>query len=162
MSQIAKEAGVSIGIIYHYFASKTDLLNSLYIKTLTDYRSYVLSRITNDIPTEKKLKQMFLHIMRYYMAHSEEFSFSQQYENSPFILAETHQEVLKLLAPVLEIFADAREGQILKDLPVDVLVQLSFDAVVSLAKIYLSEPEKLNEEILNSGLNAIWDMIKKN
>ncbi len=38
MSKVAKEAGVSAGIIYHYFDSKDELMDELYIGDQAQFR----------------------------------------------------------------------------------------------------------------------------
>lgn len=161
MSRIAKEAGVSIGIIYHYFTGKEDLLNSLYIKILADYRNYVLSQIPENLTTEEKLKRMLLHIMLYYRVHEDELSFTQQYENTPLILDKTRKEKQKLFTPVFDLFASAKKEMLLKDLPTELLIGLSFNAVIAMAKMSLSGMTGSEEKTLSAGLNAIWGMVKK-
>ena len=42
MSAVAQRAGVSAGIIYHYFASKEDLIHALYKQVKTDFSRALL------------------------------------------------------------------------------------------------------------------------
>ena len=49
---------------------------------------------------------------------------------------------------------------ILKPLRTEILISLSFGAVVFLAKSYISLGMILNDQQIDTELNAVWDMIK--
>jgi AcrR family transcriptional regulator len=160
MSQIAKEAGISIGIIYHYFSSKEELLNKLYLEIKKNFAAYVVSRISDNLSDQENLTQTLQNIFSYYTAYWDELSFSEQYENSPLITEETHKQVFNLLEPVIDLFESARQKGILKPLPAGILITLSFGAVVFLAKYSHDEGRSIEEESIQAGLDAVWDLIK--
>ena len=42
-SAITKEAGVSAGILFHYFKTKDDLIDELYVSLKKEYTGYILA-----------------------------------------------------------------------------------------------------------------------
>ena len=44
-SAISKEAGVSAGILFHYFKTKNDLIDELYVSIKKEYTSCILNDI---------------------------------------------------------------------------------------------------------------------
>jgi TetR/AcrR family transcriptional repressor of bet genes len=55
ISRISKEAGVSTGIIHHYFASKGDLLEATMRTLLEQLRTDVVGRLTHAASPEERL-----------------------------------------------------------------------------------------------------------
>ena len=161
MSQIAKEAGVSTGIIYHYFENKTELLNLLYHNIKKNCARHVLKSMKDELPTEEKLKQIFANIFHYYIEHWDELSFMEQYENSPLINEATHKKASDLLTPVFNIFERAQKENNLKPLRTEILITLSFGAVASLAKLYMSRKIPFDNALIDNEIEAVWDMIKQ-
>jgi AcrR family transcriptional regulator len=54
-SKIAKEAGVSNGTLFHYFATKEDLIKELYISIKNELNQFLFSKI--------------VHIHKYFQFH---------------------------------------------------------------------------------------------
>jgi AcrR family transcriptional regulator len=161
MSQIAKRANVSIGIIYHYFSGKDELLNELYIDIKTNLSRNILQNYNAEMPVRKAFKLMMGGLVRYSLQNPSEISFAEQYENSPLITGETKEKIHRMTAPLKELFQRAAEEDLLKDLPYEILYTLIQGALISLVKFYLNGKIPLDEAALDAELDAIWDMIKK-
>ena len=161
MSQIAQKAGVSIGTIYHYFSGKDDLLNALYIDIKSRLARYVLQNYSCEMTVRKAFKHILSGVVRYCIENPAELSFAEQYENSPLITDATRKEISHISEPMTELFRRAMEQELIKALPVPMLNTLILSAVIGLAKLYLSGPEKLEDASFEAGLDAIWDMIKR-
>jgi hypothetical protein len=84
----------------------------------------------------------------------------EQYENSPLITASTHEEASRLMDPLCDLFECAEKENLLKNLPFEVLITLFSGAVISLAKLYKADNVNLDEQLMSTAINAIWDMIK--
>lgn len=160
ISKIAEKANIGVGTIYRYFTNKEDLINALYIHIKTNYSRVIIGNYSKAFPTSEDLKQVINTTVRYFIKNPTELSFIEQYENSPLITASTHEEVTRLIEPLVELFRLAVAQSLLKELPFEILVTLFSGAVISLAKLYITGKVKLDEEMLNTSINAIWDMIK--
>jgi len=160
MSQIARDANLSIGIIYHYFSGKEELLNMVYLDIKKKFADYVIQLLNDDLSPEENLKLVFFNIFHYYFENWKDLSFVEQYENSPLIDHATHECTAVLLIPIIQLFEKAKKKMILKPLRTEILISLSFGAVVFLAKSYISLGMILNDQQIDTELNAVWDMIK--
>jgi len=160
MSQIARDANLSIGIIYHYFSGKEELLNMVYLDIKKKFADYVIQLLNDDLSPEENLKLVFFNIFHYYFENWKDLSFVEQYENSPLIDHATHESTAVLLIPIIQLFEKAKKEMILKPLRTEILISLSFGAVVFLAKSYISLGMILNDQQIDTELNAVWDMIK--
>src|SRR3954463_15062464 len=84
MSLVAQRAGVSAGIIYHYFASKEELIHALYRQIEADFSRALLAGNPQSLPLEKAFTQIWLNAYRFYRSHPHQASFLEQYKHSPF------------------------------------------------------------------------------
>lgn len=160
MSQIAKESGTSAGIIYHYFENKADLLNKLYLHIKTKCAKQVMESVQEAASAEDNIRQILKNIFYYYIENWDELSFAEQYENSPLINPETHAQLSELLGPVIRLFKQAESETRLKPLRIQSLLTLSFGAVASLAKLYISDGLAFEDSMIQNELHAVWNMIE--
>lgn len=62
---------------------------------------------------------------------------------------------------VRELFNKAREEDLIKELPIEMLIILTNGATLSLVKLCLFSDINVDETILKAGLEAVWDAIRK-
>jgi len=83
MSQIAAEANVATGTIYHYFSSKEELIIELFIYCREKTNEYIFFK-----DEESGYKERFAYIWNrlidYYINNKEIFWFVEQFYSSPF------------------------------------------------------------------------------
>lgn len=161
MSQIAQRANVGVGTIYRYFSGKEDLINALYIDVKSRLARYTLHNYAESMAVHESFILLLRNIVDYFRANPQELLFMEQYANSPLITADTHEEGLRMFEPVNNMFKRAREENLLKELPMEMLSTLAYGATISLVKLCLSGKVKLEEASLDAGVDAIWDAIKK-
>jgi AcrR family transcriptional regulator len=161
MSQIAERAGIGVGTIYRYFASKDDLINALYIEIKSRLTRSILKGYSEQLPVREGFQHLLDALVRYCVAHPAELAFAEQYENSPLITAVTRAELLRLFQPIQDLFRRALAEQLLKELPFEMIGALVYSSVTALAKLQLSGAMQLGDPRYETGLAAIWDMIKR-
>ena len=154
MSLIAKEAGVSAGIIYHYFESKEALILELYREVKQKIIDLILVKDLRDLSGLAALKQVWLNTYHYYANHPRETLFLEQFENSPYQKMCLHEFDDQLQALFEWIDGEKRAGNIV-DLPMEVLYELSLGVAVSLAKQQVAGNIHITNEILNEACSAI-------
>src|SRR5690349_8003202 len=69
MSLVAQRAGVSAGIIYHYFASKEELIHALYHQIEADFSRALLAGSPQSLPFAEAFMQVWLNAYRFYRSH---------------------------------------------------------------------------------------------
>src|ERR1700687_4774912 len=60
MSLIVKHSGVSVGIIYHYFTSKDELIWELYRRVKTEFGRAILSSDVQRLPLGERFLQLWI------------------------------------------------------------------------------------------------------
>ncbi len=58
IADIAKEAGVSYGLVYHYFKNKEDVLNAIFAKSVNIFLKAIENAYAQEISLEKKLNSI--------------------------------------------------------------------------------------------------------
>jgi AcrR family transcriptional regulator len=154
MSLIAKEAGVSAGIIYHYFESKEDLIHQLYRTVEAEFTKALISDQSGSLEGMALLRQLWLNSYAFYVAHPNETLFMEQYKNSPFYkedLEELSDELRMLLQKLNKAMAN---GEI-ADLPLDIMYDLTMGVAMALAKRQIAHQIEMDEATLQKVADAV-------
>ena len=164
MSMVAKRANVGTGTIYCHFENKDVLITELY-QELED-RLYL--DILEKYPEDKSVRERFIHLgsalLRYFITNPLDFRFIEQFLNSPYGVARRRG---RFVEPVVEgnvfrvLFEDGISQQIMKDLPLLVLFDLSFGPPFALARDHILGFIALDETVIFRTIEACWDAIKK-
>ena len=160
-SLISKEAGVATGTLFHYFKTKEDLINSLYLRC----KEYMLIRVFQGVKEEKtyksKLKKIYRNFLQWGMANKEAFLFFQQFSNSPYIRDLTRQEGKSKLDNLVTFLKEGIEQDILRGNDPEYL-QLVISNLFSANLYYLLTNPHLaaSEEFLEDSFALLWDGIK--
>lgn len=160
MSKVAKEAGVSAGIIYHYFSSKDELIIELYKTLKRKSAEALLANFDEDQPLRAQIRQVFEDAFRYSLNNPQEAAFVVQYSLSPYYRPEVFEEVIKDYAPIIASFEKAQQELLIKDLPLEVIATLSFDVASTLAKKQTVGLIDLNENTIQRLIDALWEAIR--
>jgi AcrR family transcriptional regulator len=160
MSLISKRARASAGIIYHYFESKDDLLESLYLRVKGDMGRAWLAADDPQQPLARRFQSLLLVIFRYCIAHPQEVAFLEQYESFP--QAKPHDVQLQEKAKTLDsLIEDLRTQDLLKDLPLEVIGEFTLGMALRLARLSAAGVVSLDEATLTGVARACWDAIAR-
>jgi len=159
MSLIAETAGVSTGIIYHYFSSKEELINELY----KEIKLETIQAMLIDYSEDLSLNQQFLDIWYNYVRYSLNFPakglFLEQFENSPYVY-HLEEDFTQAVAPFFNLFQQGVEEGVFIPLSPIVLFDLSFSPISSLVKRHSAGLVVLDDELMQAAANACWNAIK--
>ncbi len=154
MSSISKEAGVSAGIIYHYFDSKEALILELYREIKTKFIALLFAGEPPKLESIEAMTQVWLNAYHFYVSHPKETLFLEQFENSPYAKLPVH-EFEDTLKPIMEwIEVQMNRGEIL-NLPFDVLNDLTFGVALALAKKQIAGTVQVDDALLNQVVKAV-------
>src|SRR5579863_6945948 len=84
MSQVAKRAKVSAGIIYHYYAGKEELIHALYGDLKLRFTAALAEGDLTGLSPGEAFQRIWLNAYRYRTSHPRELAFLEQYETSPY------------------------------------------------------------------------------
>jgi AcrR family transcriptional regulator len=161
MALIAKEAGVSAGIIYHYFENKEALIHALFIQAKRDFGVAVGAGYDAARPLREQFRRLMSNAARYYLRHPQEAAFMQQYVNSPFYRAEMEEEYREYFLPVFTFMERALREQVIKPLPDEVLYAFTMEIASSLAQKHANGILTVTDDLLNQIIDACWDALKR-
>ncbi len=154
MSLIAKEAGVSAGIIYHYFESKDDLIHQLYHEIEVKLSQTLLDQKAEQLEGIALLRQIWLNAYAYYVAHPNETLFLEQYKNSPFYKhweGSSDETGLLLSRKIEQAITEAK----IVELPLIVLYSLTLGVAMALAKQQIAKIIELDDATLQKIADAV-------
>jgi AcrR family transcriptional regulator len=159
MSLVARRAGTSAGIIYHYFPSKDELIRALYLHVKAKMGRFLIEGQVVDMPAEQAFKRVWINAYRFYRSHQQEVKFLDQYENSPYCGGSPEVEALvqqdQNIALLLNLFRPRSAGGSLKDLPREAVAELTIGVASRLAKRAKPLKTKALEEIAAACWNAV-------
>ena len=161
MSKVAKEAGVSAGIIYHYFDSKDELMDELYIEVKRNFGTSLADSFESDQPLRTQIHQMLATMIRYYIRRPLESAFLEQYSRSPYHRPEIELETAQYYVPLVETFQRAKEEMIIKDLPEPVVLAFTLDVATSLAQRHATGFLDLTDSLIEEVIEASWEAIRQ-
>ncbi|MCB0187730.1 MAG: TetR/AcrR family transcriptional regulator, partial [Caldilineaceae bacterium] len=148
MSKVAAEAGVSAGIIYHYFASKDDLIDELYITIKRKSAAATLANVTPEQPIRSQLRQALGNILRYFVGHPLEAAFMEQYTRSPYFRPEIEVRASEYYLPIMDAIKRAEQEMVIKAFPAAVSTTLTLDIATSLAQKHEAGFVEMTDELI--------------
>jgi len=164
MALVAQRAGVSAGIIYHYFASKEDLIHALYQHVEADFSRALLAGSPQSLPIDEAFQQIWLNAYRFYRAHPFETRFLEQYKHSPFHQAPavpTEVAADDEFAFLTKIFAADPADRPIKDLPFDVIYELTLGVAARVAHRHAVDESAIDDHVLEQIAAACWQAVAR-
>ena len=153
MSQVAANAGVAAGTIYHYFKSKDELINELYAYNRERVIA-VVDQATSEGGTRKeRFFNIWNRLYEFYIKNDNVLIFFEQYLNSPY---NTDKSSNHLRGTFYSFFLEGMEaGEIRRTKP-ELLLVLTFGSVSSVAKLSLFGKVPLEQTDLDSVAEILW------
>lgn len=162
ISQIAKRAKASPGIIYHYFENKDDIVHKLYAQLVNGFGNALLDNVDETDPWEIWLTHVWLNSYHYFVEHPKQAVFMEQYKNSAYhgrvddpIYANTGFKTL------IDVIERQQQKGFIKPLPLPVMYQLTIGTAIGLAKLHIGGEATLDEQMLQEIAQAAVKTLKK-
>lgn len=158
-SLIAKQAGVSVGNLYHHFPSKDALINTLYADTQQQLIEFTLQNYDASQSARHRHMHIWTQMALFALQHPDESSFVDQFAYSPVINEETLQHNA-LTDALLKLYQDGR-GKVFKDMDPEMLQALSTGALNSLVKGHFHGRYRLDKGSITEAAAACWQAISQ-
>ncbi len=166
MSQIAKEAGVAAGTIYHYFTGKEELFAVLYGMLKEQMGAALLRDDDPRQPYNKRFQQFWRNLYRFFVEHPTEFEFLELCERSPIISEDIRAEHMRHYQPGLNFLNIGIKTRVLCDMPLDLMSATIYSSIATTVRYIRQRKEaqtlESNEEytILNTAMQSCWNSVK--
>ena len=162
VTAIAERAGVGVGTVYRYFANKDMLIAELY----QELRNKIHAELLAGYDMKKPLRERFLYLnttlLRYFITNPLEFSYLEQYHNSPYGFVIHWEQLMKNKrerGPYHLFFEEARMQQVVRDIPLVVFFALTFGPILLMARYHTFGFASLDELLLTRVADACWNSI---
>ncbi|MCA9517699.1 MAG: TetR/AcrR family transcriptional regulator [Myxococcales bacterium] len=157
--QVAKQAGIATGTIYHYFPSKEAMVNALYRK----WKEAIGRRVFTAFPPAAHVREQFRAVWHemvdFALAEPDAFAFLELHNHRSYLDAESlaMENRLKDFAALMVQTAQKR-GEI-KAGPTSLLMELVFGAVTGMMRAHWDGRFELTADTRRVAEQACWDTI---
>lgn len=160
MSQVAKNAGVACGTIYHYFDSKDALMVELYRYIREQLTDALLAGDNANLPIRDRLFSFWLNHFRFYSQNPDYLFFVEQYVNSPYIVRFPLPYSERFEASVMALIKEGVLQGVFKPFSHDLIGIILHNNVILTSKLFLNS--RLMDDDVEKMFNIIWDGIRNN
>jgi len=168
-SKIAEKAGVGMGSIYRYFKDKEDLIHQVFQYVVEQTSSVVLADRDPNAPIREQYLRLGFNTFYFMVENPKMRAFNEQYFSSPFgisrkrdmLLVDRTKDEPGSATFVHGLLQSARDQQIVKDLPLGILLALTFAPIVFIARDVSTGVLAVDKETVQKSVEACWDAVKK-
>ena len=160
-SEISKRAGVAEGTLFTYFATKDDLINSLYREIKLELADAMMS----DFPRKKNVRTRLRHVWDRYVnwgiANPKQRKVLAQLQVSEILTKESKDAGGAPFVEFQTMIRDAIEQRVFRnDLPAELISKSLATLVEATIDLTLSKPSKA-DKYRDSGFQMFWAGITK-
>ncbi|MEM7126991.1 MAG: TetR/AcrR family transcriptional regulator [Chloroflexota bacterium] len=149
ISKISKRAKSSPGIVYHYFESKDEIMDTLFLDITMEMMAYILDDLVLDRPVLERYKDLWLRKYHYHFNNPAKTIFIEEYKNSSFYTKEQAQESQRMMLGLLSMGQKDIEQGLVVNLPLDVIYTMTFTVALNLAKSHIQGNFRMDENTLD-------------
>lgn len=161
-SMIAHKAGVATGTLFHYFPTKEDLINSLYLNCKDSMLRHGLNGAEQEKTYRGRIKKVYENMLKWGVEYRDEFLFFQQFSNSPSILDRTRTEGEARFNVINEMIAEGIEQELLKAIDSELMINTIIGMISSNIYFAMQKPELVDDsDFKEITFTLIWDAIKR-
>jgi len=160
-SLIAKEAGVATGTLFHYFKTKEELINTLYLEIKDEMVVALAEKLDQHETIKAKMKQLFFNAVTWAVEMPEQQSFFMQFSNSPFIDKLTREEGQERFSGIFAVIEEGKNTDVLKKIPTPLMFEIlqgMFNGTINYFLENKVEPDGQNK--LEEVFPVFWDAIR--
>ena len=156
MSLLSQRSGASAGVIYHYFASKEQIIQALYDRISTLKVEALLAGFSPGQDPRETFLRGCVNIYSFYRKHQREMRFYEQYQHAGFpCVPATGDDDVRVKA-YARLFSSKSKGGVLNEWPSEIVQELTLNLVNRLA----TQPRKLPERLLLEIAESMWELVR--
>lgn len=157
--QIAKQAGIAAGTIYHYFDSKEALVNALYRTWKSAVAQRVLTAFPQGAPVREQFRVMWHEMVGFAMGAPTAFAFIELHNHASYLDAESQAIDRNLKDFARGMIQRAQSEGLLKPLDASLLMELVFGAFVGMMRAHWEGRIELTDDAISAAEQACWDTV---
>lgn len=160
MNKIAKASKLATGTIYIYFASKDELVNSLFTECRKASAAIYFTGYDPEMPFKQGFKVIWMNLLRYRVEKFEEAVFIDQCHHSPFITESTKDITRKLFQPLHKLMEQGKQEGLVKDLDTFLLLTFMIGSISEIVKYSHYSDREITDAVAVQAFHLCWDGLK--
>ena len=155
---IAKEADVSNGSLFTYFATKADLLNALYIGLKAEMASAALDGMPEGSTARERLRHAWIHWLRWASARPEKRRALAHLDVSGEITSSSHEAAGRMLADLRDLLEESRRRGPMRKPPLAFVAALMSALADATTDFMINDPAGADAHA-EAGFEALWRIV---
>ena len=155
---IAKEAGVANGTLFTYFATKTDLLNGLYLGLKAEMATAALGGLVEDEEPREQLLRVWTNWTRWAVANPESRRALAQLATSEEIAPTTREEAARAMSRIGGLLERARTEGPMREVSMGFVAEIT-DSIAGATMDYMVRDPANADAHSRAGFEALWRAI---
>ncbi len=155
-SAIAEEAGVATGTLFHYFKTKEELIESLYLDIKKDAGTVLRDAGECEGGCVDKLEDICMAFAEWGLKNPQKIHFMQQFCYTPFISKAVQAEGVSNFLFLIDQIALGIKGGAIRDRPPELILSIVSSGLMAAINVAKYEKDPLKQhEILKSSIDLI-------
>jgi AcrR family transcriptional regulator len=155
-SAISKEAGVSAGILFHYFKTKDDLIDELYVSIKKEFTAAILNNLDKINADLGKLRLIWSNSFNWALDNDVKFKFLLQLDNTSCSeRVKSHPEIIEKYELFNSLIQQYINKKLIKNMDTHFIMGSMFGLITSMVSYLNQFPEKRNDQVF---IEQAWEM----
>ena len=160
-AEIARTAGVATGTLFHYFKTKEELINRLYLHTKESMFAEIEGQYDDQKSLKDNIKGLWFKFVCFSIKNPYKFQFILTFHTSPYITSLTKEQLETQTEEMLGVYKMGIRKQEIKEISFELAMEYFWGNVVSTVNYFDKYPEKIDKENLNQAFELFWDGISR-
>jgi len=157
---VADRAGVAAGTIYHYFASKEALVNTLYKRWKGAVGAAVVESFPAAAPMREQFKSVWGRMAEFAIANPKVLAFLEFHHHASYLDAESIATQQQVFAFGVRVVEAAQAAQALKPIPAALLLEFANGAFLGVFRAATAGRLPLTKETFMLAEQCAWEAVR--
>ncbi len=159
--QIAEQANIASGTIYHYFDSKEALVNALYRMWKARIAQRVFAAFPQTATTREQFAVIWHEMVAFALASPKAFAFVELHNHASYLDAESLAVDRNVKDFARIVIQRAQADGIVKPLDATTLMELVFGAFIGMMRAHWEGRIQLTDDAIRGSEQACWDAVAR-
>ena len=164
MSMIADQAEVASGTIYRFFKNKDVLIAEIHQDIVERIYPVLLKEYETGKTTRERYLLVCTALLKHFIQKPNDLGYLEQYHNSPYGTQSRRDYLLgkkERHHMFRELFTEGISQQVVKDLPLPILIALTFGPLLGVARDHILRLVSLDKFLITQVVESCWEGVRR-